>query len=125
MIAGGIGITPMLSMLRFMADHGDPRPVTLIWSNRSKKNVVFADEMDALAAKLTDLRMIPIFTRDAESGKRSGRLDRTSLETMLSGCSRRSAIFVCGPPQMMRQVYTDLKTIGFPARSIFTEAFGL
>ena len=125
MIAGGIGITPMLSMLRFMADYGDPRPVTLIWSNRSKKNVAFTDEMDALAAKLTGLRMIPTFTRDAESGKRSGRLDRTSLETMLSACSRGSAIFVCGPPQMMKQVSTDLKTIGFPARSIFTEAFGL
>ncbi len=125
LIAGGIGITPMLSMLRFMADHGDPRPVTLIWSNRSKENVVFADEMDALAAKLTGLRMIPIFTRKAKGGERSGRLDRKSLETMLSDCSRRSAIFVCGPPQMMRQIRTDLKTLAFPARSIFTEAFGL
>ena len=125
MIAGGIGITPMLSMLCFMADQGDPRPVTLIWSNRSKENVVFADEMDDLAAKLTGLRMIPIFTRDTESGKRSGRLDRKSLETMLSDCSRRSAIFLCGPPQMMRQIRTDLTTLTFPARSIFTEAFGL
>lgn len=125
MIAGGIGITPMLSMLRFMADHGDPRPVTLIWSNRSKENVVFAGEMDDLAAKLTGLRMIPIFTRNAEGGERSGRLDQKSLETMLSGCSRGSAIFVCGPPQMMRQISTDLKTLAFPARSIFPEAFGL
>ncbi len=125
MIAGGIGITPMLSMLRFMADHGDPRPVTLIWSNRSKADVVFVDEWDDLAAKLTGLRRIPMFTRKTESGERSGRVDRKSLETMLIGCSRGSAIFVCGPPQMMRQVSTDLKTIGFPARSIFTEAFGL
>jgi len=81
--------------------------------------------MDALAAKLTGLCMIPIFTRDAESEERAGRLDRRSLETMLSGCSRRSAIFVCGPPQMMKQVSTDPKTLAFPARSIFTEAFGL
>ena len=125
MIAGGIGITPLLSMLRFMADHGDPRPVTLIWGNRSRDHVVFADEMDDLAAKLTGLRIIPIFTRNAESGERSGRLDRQSLEIMLSGCSRRSAIFLCGPPQMMIQVRTDLQTLGFPARSIFSEAFGL
>jgi predicted ferric reductase len=41
MIAGGIGITPMLSMLRFMADHRDPRPVTLIWANRSPERVVY------------------------------------------------------------------------------------
>ena len=37
MIAGGIGITPMLSMLRFMADHNDPRPISLIWSNRTPR----------------------------------------------------------------------------------------
>jgi predicted ferric reductase len=48
MIAGGIGITPMLSMLRFMADHRDPRPVTLIWANRSPERVVYVDEMDAI-----------------------------------------------------------------------------
>ena len=124
MIAGGIGITPMLSMLRFMADHGDPRPITLIWSNRSKEQVVFADEMDALADILTGLRRIPIFTRNTENGDRAVRLNRVSLETMLSGCSHRSAIFVCGPPRMMTQVKTDLKTLGFPARSIFTEVFG-
>ena len=124
MIAGGIGITPMLSMLRFMADHSDPRPITLIWSNRSKANVVFVDEMDALAAKLTGLHRIPIFTRNTENGDRSGRLDLTSLETILNGCSRGSAIFVCGPPQMMKKVKTDLKTLGFPARAIYTEVFG-
>jgi NAD(P)H-flavin reductase len=112
-------------MLRFMAERGDIRPITLIWSNRNKENVVFADEMDDLAAKLTGLRMIPIFTRNTESGERSGRLDRKILEIMLEGCSRRSSVFVCGPPQMMRRVITDLKPLSFPARSIFSEAFGL
>jgi predicted ferric reductase len=124
MIAGGIGITPMLSMLRFMADRSDPRPITLIWSNRSNAHVVFADEMDVLAAKLTGLRRIPIFTRNTGNGKRSGRLDRRSLELLLDGCSRGSAVFICGPPRMMTQVKTDLNTLGFPARSIFTEVFG-
>ena len=125
MIAGGIGITPMLSMLRYMVDHGDLRPVTLIWSNRSKENVVFADEIDDLAAKLTGLRMIPIFTCNAKSGERFGRLDRKALEIMINDCSCRSAVFVCGPPQMVRQVTTDLKSLSFPARSIFSETFGL
>ena len=124
MIAGGIGITPMLSMLRFMADHGDPRPVTLIWSNRSKADVVYVDELDALAAKLTGLRRIPIFTFDSEHGGRSGRLNRTSLVAFLKGCSRDTAAFVCGPPKMMMQVKADLITLGIPARSIFTETFG-
>ncbi|MFO7714665.1 hypothetical protein [Desulfosarcina sp.] len=124
MIAGGIGITPMLSMLRFMADNGDSRPTTLIWSNRSKKHVVFADEMDFLADRLTGLRYIPIFTRSTEQGIRTARLNRTSLGLFLEGCGRGSAIFLCGPPPMMTRMKADLKMLGFPRRSIFTEIFG-
>ena len=124
MIAGGIGITPMLSMLRFMADHSDPRPVTLVWSNRSPAHVVFSDEMDDLAAKLTGLRRIPIFTQSTTDNRQTGRLNRQYLETILDGCSRQSSIFLCGPPKMMKQLKTDLKALGFPARSIFTETFG-
>jgi predicted ferric reductase len=86
---------------------------------------VFADEVDDLTTKLTGLHIIPIFTRIAESGERFGRLGRNALEIMLNDCSRRSAVFVCGPPQMMRQVTTDLKSLSFPARSIFSETFGL
>ncbi len=39
MIAGGIGITPMLSMLRYMADVDDPRQILLIWSNKTKEHI--------------------------------------------------------------------------------------
>ncbi len=124
MIAGGVGITPMLSMLRFMADRNDQRPITLIWSNRSPETVVFTGEMDALAAQLTALRHVPIFTRIKVNGKRTGRLDRKVLKTILDGCSRKATVFICGPPQMMQQVKADLKALGFSSRLIFTEAFG-
>lgn len=124
MIAGGIGITPMLSMLRHMADVGDPRPITLIWSNRTKRHMGVADEMDALAAKLTGLRRIPIFTRELNSDPGAGRLDRSQLQSMLGDCSRKAAVFVCGPPAMMKHLTTDLKALGFSARSIHTEIFG-
>ena len=124
MIAGGIGITPMLSMLRFMADGGDLRPITLIWSNRSARQVVFAEEIADLETKLTGLRCIPIFTRDAESPEHTGRLNRTTLASLLTGANRQSAVFICGPPGMMAQLRHDLKALGFPARSLFSEAFG-
>ncbi|MGA6925351.1 MAG: ferric reductase-like transmembrane domain-containing protein [Desulfosarcina sp.] len=124
LIAGGIGITPMLSMLRFMVDVGDPRPVTLIWSNRTRNQVVCADEVSGLSYRLTGLRYIPIFTQHTEGCGGTARLNRMSLGTMLAACSRGAAIFVCGPPRMMKQTETDLKSIGFPGRSIYTEPFG-
>jgi len=124
LIAGGIGITPMLSMLRYMADHGDKRPITLIWSNRTPAHLVFSEELDGLATQLTGLRHIPIFTDNAETGEPSGRLNRTLLSALLSENSRTAAVFLCGPPPMMKALITDLKRLGFPARAIFTETFG-
>ena len=124
MITGGIGITPMLSMLRFMADHRDPRLVTLIWTNRGSEQVVFANEIDALSHKLAGLRRIFVFTRDSKTGKRTKRLDRKALESLVGDHSRDSAVFICGPRKMMIQMKADLKALGFPAGSIFTEAFG-
>lgn len=124
MIAGGIGITPMLSMLRFMVDTGDPRPITLIWSNRTREQLVYADEISGLSDRLTGLRYIPIFSREPEGGVRTARLSRTSLKTMLAGCGRGAAVFVCGPPLMMTQIKADLKSLGFSHCSIYTETFG-
>jgi len=124
LIAGGIGITPMLSMLRYMADRSDKRPTTLIWSNRTRAHLVFTEEFEHLSAKLTGLRRVPFFTQHTDGGKPSGRLNRRMLETLLSGCSRGSAVFLCGPPPMMTALTTDLKALGFSARSIITETFG-
>jgi predicted ferric reductase len=125
LIAGGIGITPMLSMLRFMSDRGDDRTITLVWSNRHRDDMVYADELDDLECKLTGLRRVPIFMRTAGSVEHPGRLNRVSLDRILGQCGPNAAIFLCGPPLMMRQVKSALIGLGFSSRFIFTEAFDL
>jgi predicted ferric reductase len=125
MIAGGIGITPMLSMLRYMADHNDQRKITLIWSNRTQKHIFFPHEFQNLAAQLKSLRIVHVLTRAPEYTAEKGRLDRPRLKRILSACSLSSAIFVCGPDQMMKEVYNSLITIGFRRRMIFMERFSL
>ncbi|MFZ7110695.1 MAG: ferric reductase-like transmembrane domain-containing protein [Desulfatiglandales bacterium] len=125
MLAGGIGITPMLSMLRYMADRGDKRKITLLWSNRRREHIVYADEFFDLEKKLTGLRVIHILTRDTEHQGETGRLDRPKLQRLLYGCDRKSTVFLCGPPLMMAQVRRSLTAIGFARRSIHTEEFRL
>jgi predicted ferric reductase len=125
MIAGGIGITPMLSMLRYMADTGDARKTTLVWSNRTREHMVFPDEFEQLEKNMPDLQVIHVITDDASNNKEKTRLDQAGLERLLSDCSRQSAVFVCGPPQMMTDICRALVRTGFSKRWIFTERFSL
>jgi len=124
MIAGGIGITPMLSMMRFMADRQDQRAITLIWSNRSREHMVYPDELNELGEKLTGFRSVLIFTGNSDEYLSTEGLNLEKLQSMLKGSGRQAAIFVCGPEQMMVQIKNDLKRIGFEPRSIHTETFG-
>ncbi|MFH0730561.1 MAG: ferric reductase-like transmembrane domain-containing protein [Pseudomonadota bacterium] len=124
MIAGGIGITPMLSMLRYMTDRGDSRRITLIWSNRTRAHLFGEQELEAMREKLTNFNWVPIFTREAGDNDRLGRLDRGALGKFLLACRRDASIFLCGPLPMISQVQKDLIRIGFAAKWIRTEEFG-
>lgn len=129
MIAGGIGITPMLSMLRHMADNKDQRPVTLVWSNRTREHVIFPQEFTALQHRLPGLRLFHTVTRekvrDPEPGVLQGRLDRHTLEPVLSDVDRSAPVFVCGPGPMMHAMQMALTGLGFSRRRIYSEKFML
>jgi predicted ferric reductase len=125
MIAGGIGITPMLSMLRYMAGHNDQRKITLIWSNKTQKHIILPHEFQNLQAQLIGLRIFHVLTRDPEFTGKKERLDRQKLKRLISDCGISSAIFVCGPNQMMKDVHHSLVSLGFSKRMIFMERFSL
>jgi predicted ferric reductase len=125
MIAGGIGITPMLSMLRYMADRNEQRKITLIWSNQTRKRIIMPTEFRELGAQLKGLRIFYVLTRDPEQRGNRGRLDRLELRRLISDCGKSSAVFVCGPDQMIKEICGFLFSIGYPRRMIFTERFSL
>ena len=124
MIAGGIGITPMLSMLRHMSDTGYPHSIILIWSNRSEAYLFGRRELTQMQQHLTRFKWIPIFTREKGSFGHFGRLDRSVLENLLTGTRRNAGVFICGPSVMKRHVHTTLRQLGFASHSIKQEAFG-
>jgi len=125
MIAGGIGITPMLSMLRYMADVDDPRQILLIWSNKTKEHIVFPEEFENLKCRLQNFNIIHIITHDSGGENDIGRLDQTKLEKMLNGWSRKSDVFVCGPFEMMKDMTRAVKKIGFSSARVYKEEFKL
>jgi len=125
MIAGGIGITPMLSMLRYMADVDDPRQILLIWSNKTKEHIVFPEEFEDLNHRLQNFNIIHIITHGSRGENEIGRLDQTKLEKMLKGWSRKSDIFVCGPFEMMKEMIRAVKKMGFSSVRVYKEEFKL
>jgi len=125
MIAGGIGITPMLSMIRYMADVDDQRKILLIWSNKTKEHIVFPKEFKNLKRRLQNLQIIHVITRGSGDVDQKGRLDQTKLERLLKGCSRKSKVFICGPFEMMKEMSRAVKKIGFSSTRVYKEEFML
>lgn len=123
-IAGGIGVTPMLSMLRTLADRGDHRRHLLLVGARSEREVVLRPEIEELRRRLR-LTVVYVLAEppDGWRGER-GRIGGGLLDRWVpTRAPERHDYFVCGPPAMVVDVGESLMTLGIPARRIHTERF--
>jgi predicted ferric reductase len=123
-VAGGVGITPVMSILRTLADRGDARPVLLVFANGSWDEVPFREELAALERRL-DLTVVHVLTDPPEgwSGE-TGMVDAELLERHLPPGVERARVFVCGPDPMMDAVETALvEHHGVPREHVVMERF--
>jgi predicted ferric reductase len=125
MIAGGIGITPMLSMLRYLAEAAPARRVTLIWANRTEQDIVFRDELDRVQRGMANLTVHHVLSRQRNWQGETGHIDRAMLNRLLGREDRAGRAFVCGPSGMMDAIGKHLRKLGFPRRKIHAERFAL
>lgn len=123
-IAAGIGVTPMLSMLRTLADRGDRRHHLLLLAARSENDIVLRPEIEQLRSRLS---LTVVYTlQQPHPGWRgeTGRIDAALLERWLPRqASHRFDYFVCGPPAMVVETGRELRDRGVPVRRIHTERF--
>ncbi len=123
MVAGGIGVTPMLSMLRYMADTNDDRKIALIWSNRTENHILYREEMHKMKERLPRLTVHHVMSRQDSFQGPTGRLTREMLQGFLTEFSREAGVFVCGPPAMMNAAIKNIKILGFRRSRIYKEKF--
>lgn len=123
LIAGGVGITPMISIARTMADRDDRRPVTLFYASRTEDDITFDAELDALAARM-DLTLVHVISEPGPdwSGER-GFINAELLARHLPLRFQRMPHFLCGPGPMLDAVESALTGLGLPARHLHTERF--
>ncbi|MGI5818731.1 MAG: ferric reductase-like transmembrane domain-containing protein [Armatimonadota bacterium] len=124
MIAGGVGITPILSMIRHMAARGDERSITLIWGNRTEADILYREEIEGLAERL-DLRVIHVLSEQEDYAGETGHLDAALLARLLDDGERSGEVYLCGPPPMMALVRDALGGLGIPRSRIHSERFEL
>ena len=124
-IAGGIGITPIISMLRTLAEAGDRRPLHLICSARDPGRMVFREEIDRLTERL-DMKVAYILRVPPPGWKgEQGRLDAEMLARLLPADKTGYHFFVCGPDEMMDLVEDELLGHGIGFGRVHSERFDL
>lgn len=132
LLAGGVGITPMLAMLRHIVYEGlrkqRVRPVTLFYAARSKADRPFEKEIaDLIGAAKGVVRLVRVLsdTTDAEEGRdfdAAGRIDMAMLTRFLP--FNDYDFYLCGPAQFTQGLYDGLRALNIADNRIQAEAFG-
>lgn len=129
-IAGGSGITPMLSILKTVLAREAASRVTLIYGNRSLRSTMFKEELEDLKNRyLSRLEIHHVFSEDsAQSTLHHGLLDRDRIAAFLTRVIRPGMVdhaFVCGPHQMNDAAEAALQQAGVTRERIHIERFNL
>lgn len=124
MIAGGIGVTPFMSMLRTMRDCGDQRRVVLLYAGASLDRLTFREELANLEQQLR-LTVVHVLEDPPDDWQgEQGFITPEMLKRQTSESeSPRTHYYVCGPEPMMDAVESALLKTGVPMDRVNSERF--
>lgn len=125
-VAGGVGIAPVLSILRHLRAHDDSKPVRLLYGARDLDHAVYLDELEQMQEEeQLDFRFELVLSSPPTGWTGpTGVLDATHLEAFFDETGfQRWSYFICGPTIMMRAVGLALGDMGVPGRHIVSERF--
>ena len=121
-IAGGIGITPFRSMLRYIADKGLDYNVTLVYSNRDVESTAFLDELEELENAIPGMRLVCTMTDDPNWDGDTRMLDADVLRDILGDLEPRQ-FMIAGPPGMAKSVEASLLEAGLSEDQVQSDSF--
>jgi ferredoxin-NADP reductase len=126
LLAGGTGITPLMSMLRHRDRLPSRPPALLIYSARSWEDIVYRDELEAMVRRDSSFRLVYALTRQQPKDWR-GHRERINKDLLAANWlppADNPTIYVCGPTTFVETAASLLVEIGFDPLSIKTERFG-
>ena len=125
LLGGGSGIVPLRAIVRHRALSGSATPTRLLYSVRSLPEVIYRDELDALADG-EGLQVSYTLTRESPDGwtGHRGRVNDDLLSEISWPPDEHPLVYVCGPTGFVEQVAGGLVRIGHDPARIRTERFG-
>ena len=128
MIAGGSGITPVMSLAKSALINEPSSQVTLIYSSRNEEQIIFKKELDQLEGKYADrLHVVHNLTQPGASWDGlKGRISEEKIKNILDakvGDLSSAVFFICGPEGMMEIAEKGVSALGVAKENIHTESF--
>jgi len=125
LIGGGVGITPMMSVVRYLTDTGWSGKIYLILGFRAPRDFIFREELAALQSRNPNLSVVATTSNPGSEPWPGpvGHIDAALLASVVPDIQTRRS-HICGPPSMMEAVKAALLKLSVPFAQIKTEAFG-
>jgi ferredoxin-NADP reductase len=123
MLSGGIGITPLRSMIKYSTDMKLDCDITLLYANRTEEDIVFREELEGIQQKRGNLKVVFTLTGADENWTGySRRIDKEMILKEIPDYKKR-VFFTCGPPGLVTSMETLLKEVGISQDRIRKEYF--
>lgn len=123
-LAGGIGITPIRSICKYIADKKLDADIVLLYGNKTEKDIIFREDFDRLRQQLPKLKVDHVLSEPAGDWRgRTGYITADNIKGEIPDYTERK-FYICGPPQMVEAMKKILaEGLGIGGDSIITERF--
>ena len=125
-LSGGIGITPLRSMMRYTVDKSLPHDIVLLYGNASPEDIAFRDELEEMReCSVPRLRIEHVLSGPGippDWSGRTGFINRQVIAEVVPDYMERLH-YVSGPPRMVASLKEQLEALSVPARQIKIDSF--
>ncbi|QEH36242.1 3-ketosteroid-9-alpha-hydroxylase reductase subunit [Aquisphaera giovannonii] len=124
LIAGGVGITPLMAKIRYLTDIGWPGAIDLVYGTRTEDDVIFREELEHLRRRFPNLRSTVVLSRGGgpAPGMLRGRITPELLSRVVPDIGSRP-VHLCGPTPMMDAMREMLRGLAVPEHQVHVESF--
>ncbi len=127
LFAAGSGITPIISIAKYLVKANNANQITLFYGNKTESETIYKKELDLLAANNQHINVVYIYSRqEVENDLLKGRIDASKIEKLYNKYLSNQTVnevYVCGPEEMIFAVKDFFKSNGVDEKHIHFELF--